>query len=1169
MEPRDFKSGYSEILLRFLKKASEKELLAAHDLGRSLVEQGVPVEDIGTLHEDALGVVAATTGGAEIPDNEEWASPVLLEVLMAYGLAFREKVASLERSREALVESEQRLKDFAGCASDWLWETGPDLRYTYVSDSVTHNTGAAPADMVGKKRWEFGSHKSDSELWRQHLEDLEAHRPFRDFVYESPGPDGRERVFREAGIPVFGAGGAFLGYRGTSSDITTQVTAEKKATMRKARLNQSLESISEGFALFDTQNQLVICNNPYRAAYPNLSNILVPGVSFREILQSAAEKGSCADTEEGIAEWVETRLRRELQTEGEDHLLSDGQWYRISERHTRDGGVVKVLTDISDRKTVEDALREQSIRTQRILDNVVNGIVTIDERGIIESINPAAEVMFGFAADDLTGRNVNVLMAEPDASQHDGYIQDYIRTGKAKIIGGGAREVTARRKNGKEFPAELGISEMKLNGRHLFVGVLVDLTNRKRAEAALHERTMAVQLLNSVAIAAREAPNVAQALQAALNAVCTIMKWPVGHALILDKAGDALTSGKLWHLDNPKQFTTFRRASEKIRFAPGVGLPGRVLASGHPEWVVSLTRNPDWPSARLLDSFGIKAGFAFPILVDKKVMAVLEFFSEEAMELDQNLMELMANVGIQLGRAMERREAKKALEASEGRLRSIIDNSPLAIFMKATDGRYLLGNRTFEEWYGLPAVGASEAAIHDNLPKEQGDFFISMDREVLETGQPVKREREVLFPDGTRRQIVSSKYPINDPKSRTIGVGTIQTDVTEQRKTETQLQQAQKMEAVGQLTGGIAHDFNNILAVVLGNLQLIQRRVKDDPKIQKLASSGVEAVLRGADLTKQLLAFSRRQELAPEVLDANDLVAGMGSMLRRTLSETVDIKTVLGDDLGRVMADSAQLESAILNLAINGRDAMPRGGVLMIETSNVDLDEGHVEKHPDAKAGPHVCISVTDTGTGIPADVIDSVFEPFFTTKEVGKGTGLGLSMVYGFVRQSNGHITVFSEENQGTCFRIYLPRTDEGVTVSRADENQAGELPTGTETIFVVEDEDRVRETAALLLEDMGYTVVAESNGLRALKTLETFDQIDLLFTDMIMPGGMNGHELAERVVTLRPGIKVLLTSGYPRDAFQEGRKFPLLSKPYTNNDLARAIRNVLDRDQPQSKET
>jgi len=396
----------------------------------------------------------------------------------------------------------------------------------------------------------------------------------------------------------------------------------------------------------------------------------------------------------------------------------------------------------------------------------------------------------------------------------------------------------------------------------------------------------------------------------------------------------------------------------------------------------------------------------------------------------------------------------------------------------------------------------------------------------------------------------------------------VEDDITERIKTQRALQQAQKMEAVGQLTGGIAHDFNNILAVVLGNLQLLQRRTKDDSKLQKLAATGVEASLRGADLTRQLLAFSRRQELNPEVLDANELVANMDNMLRRTLSETVEIKTVLGDGLGRIKADPAQLESAILNLSINARDAMPQGGVLVIETSNADLDEAYVEDHPYAKTGPYIYISVTDTGTGIPADMLDSIFEPFFTTKEVGKGTGLGLSMVYGFVKQSNGHVTVYSEKNQGTCFRIYLPRTVDEVTVSNVDKNEADEYPTGTETIFVVEDEDKVRETAAMLLEDLGYTVVSESNGLRALKALETFDQVDLLFTDMIMPGGVNGLELAEQVAALQPGIKVLLTSGYPRDAFQEGRKYPLLAKPYTNDDLARTIRNALDNDQQQSKE-
>jgi CheY-like chemotaxis protein len=315
------------------------------------------------------------------------------------------------------------------------------------------------------------------------------------------------------------------------------------------------------------------------------------------------------------------------------------------------------------------------------------------------------------------------------------------------------------------------------------------------------------------------------------------------------------------------------------------------------------------------------------------------------------------------------------------------------------------------------------------------------------------------------------------------------------------------------------------------------------------------------------LAFSRRQELEPKVLDANEFVTNMENILRRTLGNHIKIQTNLATNLGRIKADPAQLESAILNLAINARDAMPEGGQLLIETSNETFDAAYAERYADAQPGPHVCISVTDSGTGIPADKIKSIFQPFFTTKEVGKGTGLGLSMVFGFVRQSGGHINVYSEVGQGTRFRLCLPHTDD--QPARAGNNSFPDAPlqTGSGIILLIEDEAQVRETTALLLEDLGYTVIAAADGPSALQSLEVQPDVDLLFTDMVMPGGMNGHQLAEAVHQRLPDLPVLLTSGYPRDAFAEGRKFPLLNKPYTNQGLAQAIHLALDTKQSQEE--
>lgn len=509
----------------------------------------------------------------------------------------------------------------------------------------------------------------------------------------------------------------------------------------------------------------------------------------------------------------------------------------------------------------------------------------------------------------------------------------------------------------------------------------------------------------------------------------------------------------------------------------------------------------------------------------------------------------------------ERVEAERALRESESLFRRAFESAGHGVALVGLDGSWLDVNAKVCEMFGysreeLLATDFQNITHPDDLDADLENVQQVLSGEI----ETYTMEKRYIRKDGSIMPAMLSVGLVRGDDEKPINFVSQISDLSEVKESEAKYLQAQKMEAVGNLTGGIAHDFNNILGVILGNLQLLQRRLKDEPKLLKFTATAVEATRRGADLTRQLLAFSRRQELEPTVLDPNEMVANMDKMLRRTLGDHIDIRTDLADNLGRVKADPAQLESAVLNLSINARDAMPDGGRLLIETSNEELDEAYLAQYEYAHPGPHVCISITDTGTGIPADMLQKIFQPFFTTKDVGKGTGLGLSMVYGFVRQSNGHINVYSEVGHGTRIRLYLPRTDAETTKYGTDAIDEDAVPTGTETVLVVEDEARVRETAALLLEDLGYSVIGAEDGPSALKSLDSIPNVDLVFTDMVMPGGMNGHQLADAVRERKPDIPILLTSGYPRDAFAEGRRFPLLQKPYTNGQLAHAIRAALD---------
>ncbi|MEQ8394559.1 ATP-binding protein [Thalassobaculum sp.] len=389
-------------------------------------------------------------------------------------------------------------------------------------------------------------------------------------------------------------------------------------------------------------------------------------------------------------------------------------------------------------------------------------------------------------------------------------------------------------------------------------------------------------------------------------------------------------------------------------------------------------------------------------------------------------------------------------------------------------------------------------------------------------------------------------------------------DMTEREAAEARVRHAQRLEAVGQLTGGIAHDFNNLLGVIIGSLDLLTETTDLAPGDQELVDVALNAALRGAKLTTQLLAFARRQSLDPEEFDANERVAQTLDLLRRTLGERIVVSTVLAGDLARAFADAAQFESALVNLAINARDAMPGGGRLVIETANQHLDDGYAASNLDVIPGRYVMLAVTDTGTGMPPDVAARAFEPFFTTKEAGGGSGLGLSMIYGYAKQSRGHIKIYSEPGRGTTVRLYLPAARGDGARHQPDEPTRLSSKAGGERILVVEDDEGVRTIALKQLQSLGYQVVTADNADAALRILKSDQELDLLFSDVVMPGDLTGDELSRIAVTLRPGLKTLLTSGFASGAAQNGTQSEdfrtLLSKPYRLVDLAKRLREILD---------
>jgi PAS domain S-box-containing protein len=533
---------------------------------------------------------------------------------------------------------------------------------------------------------------------------------------------------------------------------------------------------------------------------------------------------------------------------------------------------------------------------------------------------------------------------------------------------------------------------------------------------------------------------------------------------------------------------------------------------------------------------------------------------------DYILKDRLVRLGPALLEALERARQREALRAQERLLRQIIDANPSLIFVKDWNGRFVLVNQATAHVYGTTVealVGKTEGDFNRNM--EEVAHFLRDDRAVMSSGQPkIIAEEPVTNPTtGDTRWFQTIKVPLRSPAEGTATLLGVATEITERKRLEEQLLQSQKMEAVGQLAGGVAHDFNNILTAIVGYTDLLASELASNVRQLEDLEEIRKAARRAAALTRQLLAFSRKQVLEPRIIDVNAVVLNLDKMLRSLISENIELKTDLADNLGAARADPNQIEQVIMNLAINARDAMPDGGTVTIETGNVTLDDAYAAQHVSVIPGEYVMLAVSDTGCGMDEKTKSRIFEPFFTTKPAGRGTGLGLSTVYGIVKQTGGNIWLYSEPGKGTTFKIYLP------AIAALPEDIGKVAPAeaprrGAGTVLVVEDDEQLRRLTHRALDAQGYTVLVADRGATALDIARRHKgEIDLLLTDVIMPD-TNGRKLAETIRAARPGMRVLYMSGYPDGAIaSHGMLEPgvaYLAKPFTTEAITRKVREVLE---------
>jgi PAS domain S-box-containing protein len=540
-------------------------------------------------------------------------------------------------------------------------------------------------------------------------------------------------------------------------------------------------------------------------------------------------------------------------------------------------------------------------------------------------------------------------------------------------------------------------------------------------------------------------------------------------------------------------------------------------------------------------------------------------FTEQS---EKNLMSLAAQAAVALDNASLYAALQKQIE--QGRQResaarhfaSIVASSSDAIVSKNMNSIVMSWNKAAERIFGFTAEEMIGTSITRLIPENHLDEEPEILRRI-QAGQTINHYDTVRRrKDGTLINISLTVSPIKDEQGRIVGASKIARDITDLKVAEEQLRQAQKMEAVGRLAGGVAHDFNNLLTSILGFVDMALAQIEPESDIAEYLEEVRKAGTRASTLTQQLLAYSRKQILAPRVVDLNECVTELDKMLTRLIGEDLEFRTRLDSDLCKIKADPGQIQQVIMNLALNARDAMPAGGTLTVETENVYLDRAYVANHPDTITGPHVRLTVTDTGTGMPPEILAHIFEPFFTTKDVGKGTGLGLSSVYGIVKQSGGSIAVESVVGKGTVFRIYFPAVDrKGRTIKESPARERESRSRFGETVLLAEDEGTVRKFLVAALRSHGYHVVEARDGIEALAIGRKLERLDLVLSDVVMPG-LNGGKLASEMKTIHPDAKFLFISGYTRDTVSiqdlgEGASF--LQKPFTQTDLLTKMREVL----------
>ena len=1097
------------------------------------------------------GMMAGKIVICPIPLEARDGSRVLVETKLLHGqwrgkkvlLGISHDITGRKRAEETIVHERQLLRTLIDLLPEIFYIKDLDSRFLVANEALAKHFGQkTPAQMLGLSDADFYPAELAARFRAEELK-VFGGEPLIDQEAKGVSPVGRKCTYLTTKVPFRDSQGRIQGLVGIGRDITERKQAEAALHESEEKYKTLLETTDTGYVILDAEGKVCGANREYVRLTGHGALAEISG-------KNVAEWTAAHDRERNAAEVRKCLQQGFVRNLEIDYVGREGRIVPVEINATvvKSGQGVQILAlcrDITERKMAEEAVCESEGKFRSIFENAPIGIFQSTIEGRLLTVNSAAVRMFRYDSPE------EMLTANSDVSK-----QLFVRPGQRRDVVRLAlesrkyvqQEVEYRRKDGSVFIANLHMRVLR-NDKNEAVsveGFVEDITDRRWAEESQGKNSGRLNRINSCLL--NLGPDHDSNINR-LTALCGELL-EATCALYNRLQGDLLCSIGQWH--TPPGFKSEDASAGHICYD--------VIRNSREDAVVitNLPRTAYAESDPNVRAYGLQTYMGCAVKCEGKAigsLCVVYGTDYRPTDDDRRILGIIAS-------AIGNEDTRKQAEAELNRLMTAIEQTPESVVITDTKGRILYVNPVFERVTGYSraeVIGQNPRLLKSN--RQESAFYRELWAKInageVWRGRFINKKK-----DGTLFTEDAVIAPVRDEKGAVTNYIAIKRDISHELEMEVQYRQTQKIDSIGRLAGGVAHDFNNILAVICGHTELALAQLSPDAPLRSNLECVQESAERAANLTRQLLAFARRQVIEPRRINLNELIVNLNKMLHRLIGEDIKLVTQTTPDLGQIKADPGQIEQVLLNLVVNARDAMPDGGTLTIRTDNVTLDENYARSHL-ITPGDYVMVSVSDTGVGMTDEVKQHIFEPFFTTKEQGKGTGLGLATCFGIIQQSNGHIHASSQVDQGTQFKIYLPCVRE-VEDSISSREGPVSLPQGTETILLAEDETSLRQLMARVLRTQGYTVLEAADGHEALTLAQANGaKIHLLLTDVIMPG-LSGKTLAEWLGQVNPAVRVLFISGYinnnaVRDAMSRPGTF-FLQKPFNPLDLTQKVREAIE---------